>query len=119
MERKTMLRALKGALISTSAFAAFATAAGASPVIDGVNLTQGWQSSQSVDFISSGKVSTTVGSGTLYLSEDAAGNVYFALVQPIGVNNNVYGTTSTGGLGGSDTTDPEFNWPGKGGAHAQ
>ena len=92
---KTMSRALKSALISTTALVAAAAAAQAGPVppvIDGVNLTQGWDTQQSVNFTLPSKKTGTIteGTGTLYLSEDAAGNVYFALAQPTTLDENVY-----------------------------
>jgi hypothetical protein len=88
--------ALKVALVSTSALVACAAAAQAgaiAPVIDGVNLTQGWDSQQSVSFTEqTAKGTTVVATGSLYLSEDAAGDVFFALVQPTTLDENVYQT---------------------------
>ena len=91
---KTMSRALRNALISTTALVAAATAADAGPVpptINGVNLTQGWDTVQTVSFTDQTQKGTkVVGTGSLYLSEDAAGDVYFALVQPTTLDENAY-----------------------------
>lgn len=102
---------------SVGCLVCYSSIAGAVPTINGVNLL-GFSSQQSVGFtIAAGNTGagTNVGTGELYLSTDSQGNVYFALVQPIGLNNNTYGTTSTIGATlpspyNNSTNYPEFFW---------
>ena len=105
MTTKRTANMIRTTLFAIAALLGFTSFVTATPIINGVNLT-GFDSSQTIDFFVQGST-THAGSGTLYLSKDGSGNVYFALVQPIGLNNNAYGTTST--MNGSSGAAP-FNW---------
>lgn len=108
MRRDSGISATPCALAVAAALAAYASAAFADPIINGVNLS-GFSTVDQVAYTkNAGKFgSVTVATGSLYLSTDAQGDVFFAFVQPIGINNNAFGSTATSGY----NTDPEFNWP--------
>ncbi len=109
MRRYAAITASRNALLVSVALVALSTAAMADPLIDGEDLS-GFTTDNSVPLLETmgkGTVSTGV-SDDLYLSENGTGDVFFSLNQPLGLNNNGYGTTST--CGSACGTDPQYNW---------
>lgn len=109
MTRRTAITASRNTLFASVALVALSTAAMADPLIDGEDLS-GFTTNDLVNLTDIKAGTTVSGTGNMYLAEDGSGDVFFSFNQPTSLNNNGYGSTAVGGLGGTDLTDPQYNW---------
>jgi hypothetical protein len=109
MTCKIAVTASLGLLLASASLVALTSAAMADPLLDGEDLS-GFNTNDIVPLINNKNNTSTGISDNLYLTTNAAGDVFFSVNQPEGLNNNSYGTTST--CGATCGSDPAYNWSG-------